>query len=403
MKINFAGYYLGSLGKNSASVHIKAWDYLLIVAACFAPMTGWRLGHIGPGEAVCLLWCIGSMRNFKIKVSDTLIFFVGFICALLLGSAIGVFVAKNELLFNQMLTWLYLAFISVMIYQGLSDNSREYNEKLLIAMAFCTVLWQLFLYEYSFNVDREFFGAPLWYGGWRRYAGGATNPHQVALLFCGMLFVLVRGAFLKRNIVISLAVAYASYFLMIKTESATGKMSIILAALFLLYMFVVRSGKNRIVIAALLTIAIIAIIIIMRNKIYNFIMDWIREDKNGEDRLELFSMIGAAFKKSPFFGLGPGVHSRAGRLEFHNTYLEVLAATGILGTALFASYTKKVFMKLYIADWRLIPIAISLYAYGFAGFALRRLIYWIILAAILALAESIIRERMQSGSGYLIE
>lgn len=395
MKINFAGYSLGSFGKNGATVHIKIWDYLLIVAACFAPMTGWRIGKAGPAEVVCLLWCIAPLRRFRIKISDTLVFFFGFVVALLLGSAMGAFVARNELDIAQMATWGYFAFVSVMIYQGLSENSSEYNEKLLTAIAVCSVLWQLFLYEYSLNVDQNFLGAPLWYGGWRRYAGGGTNPHQVALSFCGMLFVLVRRVFMRRNVILPLVIAYFSYFLMIKTDSSTGKMAIALAALFSVYMLVIHSGKNRAVIASLVTLALAALIIIYRYKIYTFIIDWIHEDKNGEHRLTLISMFGDTFKKSPLFGLGPGAHGLNG-IEFHNTYIEILATTGIVGMLVFISYTKKVFSKLFRADWRLIPVAIALYAYGFAGFAMRRLIYWIILMVVLALAESISREERMS-------
>ena len=65
-----------------------------------------------------------------------------------------------------------------------------------------------------------------------------------------------------------------------------------------------------------------------------------------------------------------------GKIEFHNAYLEVLAATGLFGGSIFFYYSARMFKNLFKADWTLSLIAISIYTYCLAGFAMRRLVFW---------------------------
>ena len=130
------------------------------------------------------------------------------------------------------------------------------------------------------------------------------------------------------------------------------------------------------------------ILIVCYPIIYRYTYNWVASDSNGLGRLYIFSSIKGAFIKSPLFGLGPGMHAKdpLGLKEFHNTYLEILAATGIVGFLAFISLSIKALKKL-TADALLIPILISIYAYGLAGFAMRRLAYWVIFIFIFILSE----------------
>ena len=126
MKISFGGKTLGKANK----VRIKPMDWLLIIGFCFAPMTGLRVWKVGPAEIICLVWSLWTFTNSKLLVSNILKFFIGYLTAMLIGSIAGFFIARNELYLSGLLTWFYLAFIAVMVFQGLSKNSLEYNEKL---------------------------------------------------------------------------------------------------------------------------------------------------------------------------------------------------------------------------------------------------------------------------------
>ena len=104
-------------------------------------------------------------------------------------------------------------------------------------------------------------------------------------------------------------------------------------------------------------------------------MDWVKEDVNGVGRINIFKSVTYLFNKNPVFGLGPGDHALNGTFEFHNSYLEIFAMTGVLGTILFLKYSIGLFQR--ASDYPEFLLAlIILYAYGFAGFTFRRLIYW---------------------------
>lgn len=374
-------------------IRLRLADWLLIIGLSFAPMTGLRIWKVGPAEVLCLLWGFRFMLKLKFRMTDLLKFFIGFIGCMLLGSIVGYFVARSELRPSGLLTWMYLAFIAVSMEIGLSKNSVDYNEKLLNTFATCAVLLQLILYFYSKNISTTFLGAPLWYHG-VRYTGGGTNPHQVAVLLCAVMFVFARNIIAKRRIIISIAMIAGAVFLLKETDSSTGILSIALGFLVLIFLRIsnISSTKKRFQMLALTTLIIGLILLLTYSRIYTYVMNWIEDDANGMGRLSIFSSFGNAFRKDPVFGLGPGVHGADGKIEFHNTYLEIFAAAGTVGFIFFFIYTIRCIKKLWDADWTLIPILVSIYAYGVAGFAMRRLAYWSVMIFISVIASQLLNE-----------
>ena len=55
-------------------------------------------------------------------------------------------------------------------------------------------------------------------------------------------------------------------------------------------------------------------------------------------------------------------------MEFHNTYLEILAMTGVVGFFIFAKFSLRIYRVLK-SDYTLYLIVLPLYAYGLAGFS----------------------------------
>ena len=372
------------------SVKIKKWDWLLIIGLCLAPMTGFRIWKVGPAELLCLIWGIKFLTKNTVVFGDVLKFFICFLIALFIGLLVGINVTPNELSQYGILVWLYLGIVSVLFYEGLRFNSFEYNEKMFFLIAQASILWYMFLYVYSLFVSRTFFSAPLWYSS-LRFSGGGTNPHQVAVLLCGVLFVFIWKLLKQEEIIKCLLYGVFALFLLLQTKSSTGVLAIALGfGVFLYFKLADWFPHNKTAARILLVITVLIIGVIGYSYFYYWFMLWVADDPNGMGRLSIYSTIPITFIKSPVFGLGPGVHARDGIIEFHNTYLEILAATGLVGTFIFIFFTFRLFRKVIFADWRLFPIITTLYAYGFAGFAMRRLIYWGITVFVLVLAEQII-------------
>ena len=376
---------------------IAPFDWLLIFGLMLAPMTGFRIWKVGPAEVLCLLWGVGDALQLRAKRTDLSRFFSGFYIALLLGTLIGLIVAPRELDASGLLTWAYLGITAILITEKLHNNTLDYNEKLLSTLAVISILWYLFLYVYATRFAGSIWGTPLWFG--KRFTGGGTNPHQVAVFFCGIGFVFLRAILNKKQIILAAAGYLASAFLLWQNDSSTGKMAIALGTATAVFLFVSESFPEHKALIIVLTVVASSVILIVGAQFWlQLFWDWVSEDANGMGRIEIFSSYPAALVKSPLFGLGPGTHGVNGRIEFHNTYLEILAATGLIGGYVFTVYTVRLAKKIMAGDWSLLPIMISLYAFGFAGFAMRRLIYWGLISFISVIAEQTGKNEAVTGS-----
>lgn len=373
------------------NVKIDLWDWLLVLGLPLAPMTGLRIWKIGPGELLCALWTIRYLNFKKIVFSDVFKFFTIFIICVSVGTLIGVYKEPQETNPTGILTWVYLGYVACMIYSGLRKRNSEYIEHLFFIGAVVATCWHLLLYLYSITISRSFFGIALWYGG-VRYAGGGTNPHQVALLMCGLAVYFLRNVLTKKHILFSLIMAVCCVMVEMATQSSTGLMSIVAAALTIMYVFTAKMGTSKKLRAGIIiveTLLIILAVIVFFNPLFDFVYNWIASDKNGLGRLQIFSHIGDAFTKSPIFGLGTGSHSEGAtgsQLEFHNTYLEVLAIGGITALLSLLWFTIRIFKRTAI-DAYFYPLIVQLYVFGFAGFAMRRLTYWWILTFVLLFVD----------------
>lgn len=366
-------------------------DWLLIIGLCIAPMTGLRIWKIGPAEILCLIWGLKYFPKKYSKINDILKFFTLFLFSMCIGTFIGICIAPNELTLSDWFTWLYLEYLALAFYAGLSTNSYSYNERLFNLFAQLSTLWYLFLYVYSLVLSKSFLGAPLWYGEYR-YTGGATNPHQLAILMCGVIFWFVRKVLKRENVLLNMVNIAIALFILVQTASSTGYAAVVLGFLIELYLFFTRlatSEKQKSIILILETLIVLIVLVVSYSYISEKIYAWIASDPNGIGRLEIFSTFSETFQMSPLFGLGPGQHAHWGATgikEYHNTYLEIFAATGLVGFTSFVVFSIRLLKKLS-RDISLIPIMVAMYAYGLAGFAMRRLVFWGLIVFLMVLAE----------------
>ncbi|MBR5948720.1 MAG: O-antigen ligase family protein [Clostridia bacterium] len=375
--------------------YIRVWDWLLVLGSVLAPMTSLRFrGKIGPAELFMIIWALRVIDYRCIKITYLEKFFIAFLTALLFGSLCGLLIAPRELSRTGWVTWVYMAIISHALSTYLRKNARAYNLRLFGLICILTTLVQFGLYHYSLNVSRSFLGAKLWYSN-GRYSGGGTNPHQVALVLCGVTFWHVYKVIRDKNLLYA-PLAYISIFLMNKTQSSTGQAAIYLSFAVLFVVFVItlqQSRARKLMIIMIAAVAATGLILVYRSEIYQRIYEWVSEDSNGLDRFNLWSSFSDdVLKRSPIFGLGAGPHagiSRGFKMEFHNSYIEVFAATGAVGFTVFLIFICRIISRLRASDPLLIPIVVALFGYSVAGYAMRRLVFWILIVFVIVLADQL--------------
>ena len=356
---------------------------LLIISIVLAPMTSLRIWKAGPAEVLCLLACIlhltrrGRERGFN---SQLICFWSAFLLASALGTVYGWAFYSSETTPSQLLTWIYFAVVSVVSYDAFRMATSDSLKNALKALSLMGCSWYLLLYLYSRLVRSSILGAPLWYEG-TRFSGGGSNPHQLAL-FLSIIGVIQFAFMLNEhrllNKVTLLLAFIISMLLLMETKSSTGIMSSVVG-LTIIMLFTFHDSRTRIVLVSLL----LMLACLLMSPLIDSMMRWIASDANGMGRLEIFSSFPSAFMKSPIVGLGPGIHAQNGIIEFHNTYLELLSMSGMLGGAAFLVLTVQLYSALKVNQLA-ISCLFTLYAFGLSGFAMRRLVYWLILSLVMA-------------------
>lgn len=376
-----------AISMNKANYVVQAIiEWLFITGVVLAPMTSWRVGKVGPAELCCLMATVLiAYQNYDLKFPSNIIFefWVLFLPIVLLGSLYCYAFFREESDPKQLVTWVYFSIMSIYLYDWLEKTNSDIIESIGKRIIVLSVVWYTFMYMYHLTVGDTFLGATLMFGG-VRFTGGGTNPHQLGLLM-STVAVMSAGSFLEANtwkdrllFVISFIIANR---LVYETQSSTAEMSIVIG-LFIVILYSVHNRKLRLAIIFLL----LAIVTMFSSRFYNGFMNWVKSDSNGMGRFDIWSTYPITFDKSPFIGLGPGAHAMNGAIEYHNTYIEILAMSGVLGLLVFLAFTAVIFYNVK-SNPISISLIISLYAFGLAGFGFRRLVYWTLLSYGLAIAE----------------
>jgi len=368
-------------------------DGLIVLGLLLAPVTSLRVWKVGPAEALLLLWAILELPALlKLKLNSLqLTFWMGFLASILLGTAFGSIFYASESEPSGVATYVYLMFVALSLYAGLHRRSLSEIEALLTVSAVTSTLFFTVLLGYSEYASPFIGSIPLTYAD-LRFSGGADNPHQLAVLMGATLFIhsrsFVRAHTLRARLV-WFATVVCALTVGVATRSSTWVMAVALTTI-----FAVLAGLSRRLpdprgrrLASLWLVALLVFAVAMfSNSVFAGVWRWIESDPNGLGRLSIFASIGESLKKSALFGLGPGVHALGGTVEYHNTYLEILAMSGLVGLMVFVWYAYRQF-RLVSFDRTLVLIIAPLYLYGLAGFALRRLPYWIITMMVVVIAE----------------
>lgn len=369
------------------------YHWLLVLGTVMAPMHELRsAAKVGPGELLVAVWCVvGWLSSPRVRLPriDSGYWLV-WLVIVALGSIVGLNRLASGTSPSQLLTWIYLGFVALSVYAIMRSQPLHVMNRVLATIGATSVVVYAFLMAYWTFVGRDFLGLALDFSG-VRFTGGGTNPHQVAVLMVVAIFINLRVALEARKMstrLVFLGLAGLALWPALGTQSDTLVLALVGSALLAGVLMVAHSplvpkGTN----VTLVVIGALILAIAFRNQIVQALWDFILADRNGLGRLELWSEVGGALEQSPLIGLGPGGHSIGNYWEFHSTYVEVLAMSGILGFTLFLAYNLYLLSK--VARYpTLLLIASPLFLYGISGFAARRLPYWVVLMLVVAIADS---------------
>ena len=375
------------LQEQQAPQRICLWDWILVVGVVLSPMNELRIGKVGPGEALVLLWCLRYLsRLFTLSLKDMLPrFWLSFLMVISLGTGFCVIFYPKESMPGSLATYAFFALISCSIMTGLSERSSRQIRRLLYSVGILTAFWYTFLYYYSLNISYYFHDAELWYHG-VRFSGGANNPHQLATLmgsaiFLNIIHVADRDCSLPDKI-LPLICTGLCFYVSLQIKSSTLVVTTLVTFAAFLYFLSLKNLSTRSqkwLVTSVLVIVFSVLIGLFREKLFDYVFDFVESDANGLGRFEIFASISDSLRKNWLFGLGPGIHGLDGTIEYHNAYLEILAMGGIIGLGIFIVFSSRLF-PLLMTDPSILFAVIPFYAYGLGGFSMRRLSFWVVVA-----------------------
>lgn len=384
---------------------IALFDYLLILGLVLAPMTELRVWKIGPSELLCVLWSTkyirgffeGGLKNYLIRF--WLLFYLTVNAGMLYCL---IFYPSESSGLDGLFTWFFMLYISLGVYAGMKKHSLGSVLNILETVVVFSAIWYLILLAYSRLVSPSFLGARLWYAR-VRYTGGGSNPHQMAILSLGLMFVsfyfLCRVKLSLPKKLLHAACMFAHLYYLYLTRSTTAWMAMAAAyaaGAALLLILLQRGVRNRQVALILLSAMSLLLVMVAFSQLYQKFYSWVAKDPNGLHRFKLFAYVLDPLRKNFLFGLGDGTHSNSGISEFHNTYLEIIGMSGLIGVVIFVFFTWRLIKNLW-HDPFLLLLPFAYYIYGFAGFGLRRLPYWVLTVMMIAISEKI---PAQHGLGF---
>jgi O-antigen ligase len=387
--------------------HVSFIDNLLVMGIILAPMTGLRIWKIGPGEVLCLLWSVYIIfikKETITKKNYLLVFWLIWIITIIFGCLYGMLFHPKEADPIQLTTYLFLFVIVLSIYNGFMRKSIKEIEHFLEKVFVISALWYIVLYFYSISISPTIFGAPIWFGE-TRFTGGGTNPHQIAAL-TGAMFIYGIKLLFQPKLGIGKRLIYISatgvhLYLGLQTQSSTLIAAWILALAVGLFLSISNLSRHRqrIIFRSILITVFCVLIVIFWPQVYATALNFIESDPNGLGRFEIWNSTLDGFAKSPLLGLGPGKHAWSMRvgghfMEYHNSYIEILAMSGMIGIVnlfnfIWISYKRLAINKTFIM------IFTTLLGYAVGGFVMRRLVFWTIIPILIVWANKLQSQRKE--------
>lgn len=181
------------------------------------------------------------------------------------------------------------------------------------------------------------------------------DPNFIGIPFTAASIILLDNILQKTKRVFSLALYFIIAVAIIATASRGNLVSWILGSTLLFVYYIFRS--NFPIWKKLLTFMIIGLFIYILSSIIaaQFSSAWIRMTNFGEDadngRFELWNRAFQMWENKPILGVGLQGMMQENGSATHNTFIQLIAETGILGSLLFVLFVFFILMKVWKIEW----------------------------------------------------
>ncbi|MFA7090242.1 MAG: O-antigen ligase family protein [Arcobacteraceae bacterium] len=353
---------------------------------------------LGFGEIILLLlgfYVIYSQNSYEVikeifKNKILVLFWLLYLLILTLGSLYTVYVDIH--LEPRMIVHDYLAYffiLMVIIILQLQNDYKENDYTMQKTIIFIVIFFSLvFIIPQSFF---ETFGLMKYYGGeGARFTALSKNPNQLSLLYSPILFLTIYYFKDKRRILFVLLILELVVITQIKGQALYLSIISGVISLFIYYLCIEIQKRRKLKFFLLFNFIIILCFLIIVALEYSFIYKIVFDifvsivDDSRTLALHRITLLINGFSNfmlSPIIGLGGGPHSYLEIVnhtsEAHNTLIDILTQTGIIGffmyIILFYYIGKHLINQKKIF---LFSALIALFVFSLFHFVLRQPIFW---------------------------
>lgn len=221
-----------------------------------------------------------------------------------------------------------------------------------------------------------------------------VDPNYLCIPLVCAAALLLDGILKNKRMILNIILFAIVGFAIVMTSSRGGLMGLILASAVIIISFFrgknMTKGKKIIIIAFVIVLCILALGYISRY----YSSEWDRmldfTDDNG--RSDLWKQAIDQWKQAPVFGVGIGTYTLQTSMAVHNTYLEILTASGVIGFILFCTFLWMIIKRAWrIPDKKYLAILLGTLVQIIFLSALDNRMFWGLLCWVMIADNSISR------------
>jgi len=216
-----------------------------------------------------------------------------------------------------------------------------------------------------------------------RFSGFAKNPNELGTAATIMPFVAFYLYKEKKIKLISLIITLITVVILAKAISSDALFYAFLASAFLFTFFVTKKYHISLRILLFLVFFLILYVFLIKN-VETYIVKTNNDGNQASVRYTLWKNALLATEHSPLVGFGPGFFSGIDRpfegSEAHNTFIDYLTNTGLIGLSIYLLFLGKIVLRLYaIKEYSLIVAFFALIIFSLFHNILRHPVFWLFL------------------------
>lgn len=222
--------------------------------------------------------------------------------------------------------------------------------------------------------------------------GATLDPNYIGIPLVAAMALLLDNILRNKRRILSMAGYLIIAIAVIYTASRGNFLAMLIGGILILYFYFrdrdIRLA-NRVILIVLVLVAAFMLVNMLSE---NFSEQWLRmtstfDEGSDNGRFELWEQSLNLWKGSPVFGVGlRGMYTAFG-MASHNTTIQVLTETGIIGAVLFIAFIVNLLKKSFRYDKAMLSVLIAMLVHVFFLDALDNRAVWVILCWIVMLPQ----------------